>query len=393
MYDSTTTVGRSRLANDVLTALTEAQAQGDAGLSVPNISDELMLPEDQIRAALLELGGESPCAAVEVDADFWRAGDICPELVDADQLGLFAGDDGDLTPAAAGEPEAVPPIGEAGEPAAAPMLPATAVATAEVVPDGEGPSLPEDWTAGDDERLESLEGTVGNGLRAFYTAGLALRQIRDERLYRRTHATFEEYLRDRWDIGDSQGYRIIEAADVQSDLAAVGVTLARESHCRPLVRLSSELRQAVGQRLAEIPKVTADAIDEARRLVEEERAVSILAAASEPMTGEDLAAAVGSPDCHSLATRLLTKHLAHRSGTGWQDPLVAGPPVYTAMTVSIPAELVERIESTTSLGVQNFVMAAIFDRLRRLGAGDEPLDDADDCDGEYDEDGGDDGEG
>ncbi len=35
-------------------------------------------------------------------------------------------------------------------------------------------------------------------VQTFYEVGNALLQIRDERLYRQTHSTFEEYCREKW---------------------------------------------------------------------------------------------------------------------------------------------------------------------------------------------------
>ena len=37
--------------------------------------------------------------------------------------------------------------------------------------------------------------------RAFYEAGRALRELRDRRLYRNTHKTFENYVKDRFGFG------------------------------------------------------------------------------------------------------------------------------------------------------------------------------------------------
>ena len=54
--------------------------------------------------------------------------------------------------------------------------------------------------------------------RAFYQAGKALKELRDRRLYRSTHNTFEEYCRDRFGFKRRHPYRLIEAADVLDNL-------------------------------------------------------------------------------------------------------------------------------------------------------------------------------
>ena len=54
--------------------------------------------------------------------------------------------------------------------------------------------------------------------RAFYEAGMALMQLRDRRLYRSTHSTFEEYCRDRFGYTRRRPYQMIEAALIYDNL-------------------------------------------------------------------------------------------------------------------------------------------------------------------------------
>jgi hypothetical protein len=55
--------------------------------------------------------------------------------------------------------------------------------------------------------------------RAFFEAGKALSELRDRRLYRSTHSTFEEYCKDRFGFERRHPYRLIEAAGVIDNLA------------------------------------------------------------------------------------------------------------------------------------------------------------------------------
>jgi len=64
------------------------------------------------------------------------------------------------------------------------------------------------------ERLASLEGIVARGALAYIEVGNALLAIRDERLYRQTHARFADYLREKWDLSRSHGYQLIDAAGI-----------------------------------------------------------------------------------------------------------------------------------------------------------------------------------
>lgn len=54
--------------------------------------------------------------------------------------------------------------------------------------------------------------------RAFYEAGAGLRELRDRRLYRSTHKTFEQYCRERFGFERRHPYRLIEAANVMDNL-------------------------------------------------------------------------------------------------------------------------------------------------------------------------------
>lgn len=57
---------------------------------------------------------------------------------------------------------------------------------------------------------------------AFVEAGWALRQLRDKRLYRSTHKTFEDYCLDRFGFQRRHSYRLIDAATVVDNLCPNG---------------------------------------------------------------------------------------------------------------------------------------------------------------------------
>jgi hypothetical protein len=95
-------------------------------------------------------------------------------------------------------------------------------------------------------RLVELESVIGRGLKSFVEVGLALKEIRDNRLYREQHANFEDYCQRRWGMSRIQGHRLIEAAEVSADLLPIGNTLLTcEAQARELVPLSQEMRRKV----------------------------------------------------------------------------------------------------------------------------------------------------
>ncbi|MBW4458415.1 MAG: hypothetical protein KME55_40745 [Nostoc indistinguendum CM1-VF10] len=54
--------------------------------------------------------------------------------------------------------------------------------------------------------------------RAFFEAGKALTELRDRRLYRSTHKTFDEYCLDRFGYNRSRSYQLVDAAVVVDNL-------------------------------------------------------------------------------------------------------------------------------------------------------------------------------
>jgi hypothetical protein len=97
--------------------------------------------------------------------------------------------------------------------------------------------------------LDSLEKTIERGKQTFIEVGMALTQIRDQRLYRSSHKTFEDYCREKWGWSKQHAYRLIECAPVaQSNPQVTSLNQARE-----LARVGREKRvevlKAVGPEL------------------------------------------------------------------------------------------------------------------------------------------------
>ena len=101
----------------------------------------------------------------------------------------------------------------------------------------------------DDEKafLSRQEAVIERGRKAFVEVGAALAEIRDRRLYRETHETFETYVKERWDFGRAYAYRLIGASETMEVLSPIGdIPLpATESQIRPLLQFPPEDRAAV----------------------------------------------------------------------------------------------------------------------------------------------------
>ncbi|MEM6613943.1 MAG: hypothetical protein AAF652_17135, partial [Cyanobacteria bacterium P01_C01_bin.72] len=92
---------------------------------------------------------------------------------------------------------------------------------------------------------DELEKTVQQ---AFYVAGSALKTLRDKRLYRETHSTFEKYVRDRFDFTRTAAYYLIKASIVVDNLKCqplVDILPTSERQCREIAKLPVEQQSDV----------------------------------------------------------------------------------------------------------------------------------------------------
>ncbi len=89
------------------------------------------------------------------------------------------------------------------------------------------------------DRLTRLETIIARNQGHFYDIGMALKEIRDNRLYKLAlFETFDVYTKARWDMGRSHAHRLIEAYGVIKNLSPIGDILpVNECQVRPLVQL------------------------------------------------------------------------------------------------------------------------------------------------------------
>jgi hypothetical protein len=120
------------------------------------------------------------------------------------------------------------------------------------------------------DQLTRCEAVIQEGMETFWKVGTALSNIRDSRLYRRTHRTFEDYCQERWDIKKSSAYRLMGAVDVINNLASnnvhqdenspigetprSGVLPENEAQVRPLTTLPADQQPVAWERAQEIAR-------------------------------------------------------------------------------------------------------------------------------------------
>ena len=118
---------------------------------------------------------------------------------------------------------------------------------------------------------------VDHALLVIGDAGEALRELRDSRLYRNTHKSWEHFIREQWPgLGHRHANNLISAAEVRDNLADMKKpTHLLESHARELSALPPSQQREVWEKAHEaapetrggVKKVTAEVVRKARREV------------------------------------------------------------------------------------------------------------------------------
>lgn len=98
------------------------------------------------------------------------------------------------------------------------------------------------------DRLKELEVVIERGCKTFLEVAAALLEIRDQRLYRASHSTFDTYCRERWGWGRVHAFRLIQAAEVVKMLPR-GNKPKTERQARALVGLEPEQVKVIGERV------------------------------------------------------------------------------------------------------------------------------------------------
>jgi len=114
------------------------------------------------------------------------------------------------------------------------------------------------------QSLEDYEDIIQRGLDTFIDVGNALLEIRDSRLYKASYSTFEDYCKERWGWERRHAYRLIDAAQVVSNVSNwTQILPTTESQARPLTQLEPEQQREVwGLVMESGDKVTASRVQQ-----------------------------------------------------------------------------------------------------------------------------------
>ena len=127
-------------------------------------------------------------------------------------------------------------------------------------------------TAPERSDLRRLEKVVETGLAMFHPIGEALKQIRDQKLYREKWKTFEAYCEERFGIKRSYAHRLIEAVEIK--MLPMGNKIKNERQAREVAKAPRRQRNKVVKLADKIATerdqpMTAKVIEEAREIVVE----------------------------------------------------------------------------------------------------------------------------
>jgi hypothetical protein len=139
----------------------------------------------------------------------------------------------------------------------------------------EGVRMSQSLSAIEKTSLKTLEKVIESGVASFLATGSALKEIRDDRLYRENHKTFESYIKSRWGFEKSRAYQLIAASDIKDNLSTVvdvpkAKEINNERQLRELTNVPAESLKDVIVKASEIvgdEPLTAKAIKQAREEV------------------------------------------------------------------------------------------------------------------------------
>jgi hypothetical protein len=125
-------------------------------------------------------------------------------------------------------------------------------------------------TTTESQTLTDCERIINRGLKGFKEVGNALLKIRDGKLYRQEHETFEAYCSSRWSMSRPRAYQIMESAGVVASLPEnLSTIVDKEGQARELTKVPAEKRAEVVEVAAAAGPVTAKSIKQAAAKVVE----------------------------------------------------------------------------------------------------------------------------
>lgn len=116
------------------------------------------------------------------------------------------------------------------------------------------PTLAIPLTTEERDTLTQYETYLQQHLETFFEVGKILVSIRNQKLYRETYKTFEEYCQDRWQISRPRAYQLMGAAEVRDNLSTnvdIDILPQNEAQTRALKKAPPEKQPELWQKAVE----------------------------------------------------------------------------------------------------------------------------------------------
>lgn len=117
-------------------------------------------------------------------------------------------------------------------------------------------------------RME-LEREVETAITHQFRGGIALKRLRDERLYRNDWNSWEEYVRDRFQISRTRAHQLIDASEIK--LSPIGDKIENEGQARAIALVPEKDRPKVLAKAEKAGGITAASITEAAESLEKKK--------------------------------------------------------------------------------------------------------------------------
>jgi hypothetical protein len=92
-------------------------------------------------------------------------------------------------------------------------------------------------------RLEKCEQVIKSGLNPFLAVGQALAEIRDNRLYKATHKTWEKYCKEKWDLGKAYANRQVLAYETVNLLELKMAPIGAKNKTEPKMSAMADISE------------------------------------------------------------------------------------------------------------------------------------------------------
>ena len=137
--------------------------------------------------------------------------------------------------------------------------------TIDLIPNFNEPIELSALNSAEQEQLVLCETIIEKGYNTFIEVGNALFEIRNNKLYREKHSTFEDYCKQKWQIKRQRAYELMDAASIVNTLSEISDKKSdeikvspsiniRESHAVALGKVPEEMRNLVWQKVVDNQK-------------------------------------------------------------------------------------------------------------------------------------------